>query len=214
MARRGLPSKGSAWRGEVWYGMVLYEENTMKFDLKKRATEFGGFNNRWERNGPEQKVKGIDLPFKVKLKPTELDMIAPAQGIPLSTFLFGADLRKPQLQCPLLSPMAIQRKPEHIALTIFDDEIDKRKKITFTDCKVKDPTLEFDEDSIFLVGKFQLHPGPHLQRINDNIENKTLQMECKATQPELFDEQEGEGGDEGDGQTDVEDEDEDEDDED
>lgn len=190
----------------------------MKFDIKKRASEFGGFNNRWERNGPEQKVKGIDLPFKVKLKPTELDMIAPAQGLPLSTFLYGTDLRKPQLQCPLLSPLAIQRKPEHITLTIYDDEVDKRKKITFTDCKVKDPTLEFDEDSIFLCGKFQLHPGPHLQRINDNIENKTLQMECRATQPELFDE-EGEGGgdteDGSDGQTDIDDgEDEDDEDED
>lgn len=191
----------------------------MKFDFKKRAGEFGGFNNRWEKNGPEAKTKAIDLPFKFQVKPTELDMIAPAQGIPLSQFLYGDDLRKPQLQCPLLSPLPIQRKPEHIALTIYDDGVDKRKKLTFTDCKVKDPTLEFDEDSIFLLGKFQIHPGPHLQRINDNIENKTLQMECKATQPELFDTEgdEGEGGDEGDGQADIDDdkdEEEDEDDED
>jgi hypothetical protein len=183
----------------------------VKFDLRKRAAEFGGFNNRWEKNGPEQKVKGIDLPFRFQVKPTELDMIAPAQGVKLSTFLYGEDLRKPQLQCPLISPLAIRRKPEHITLTIYDDGVDKRKKITFTDCKVKDPTLEFDEDSIFLAGKFQLHPGPHLQRINDNIENQTLQMECKATQPELFDQDDGNGDDsevagDDDGQSDIEDE--------
>lgn len=174
----------------------------MKFDLSMRAAEFGGFNNRWERNGPEQKTKAIDLPFRVQVKPRELDMLVPAQGTKLSTFLFGSNLRKPQLQCPLLSPLPVRRKPEHIALTIYDDGIDKRKKLTFTDCKVKDPTLEFEDTTIFLVGKFQIHPGPHLQRINDNIENKTLQMECEATQPELFDNEDeddegSEGGDEG-----------------
>jgi hypothetical protein len=180
----------------------------VKFDLSKRATEFGGFNNRWEKNGPEQKTKAIDLPFRVQVKPKELDMIVPAQGVKLSTFLFGSDLRKPQLQCPLLSPLPVQRKPEHIALTIYDDGVDKRKKLTFTDCKVKDPTLEFEDATIFLSGKFQLHPGPHLQRINDNVENKTLQMECEATQPELFDEQQDEDdeGGESDSQTDIDDE--------
>jgi hypothetical protein len=115
----------------------------------------------------------------------------------------------------LLSPLPVRRKPEHIALTIYDDGVDKRKKLTFTDCKVKDPTLEFEDTTIFLVGKFQIHPGPHLQRINDNIENKTLQMECEATQPELFDAEDEPGDDKTDGedgQTDVEDEEEEDDD--
>lgn len=183
----------------------------MKYDFAKRACEFGVFNNRLENMGPDQKRKAIDLPMKWQIKPKELDMLVPAQGTLLSQFLFGDDLRKPVLQCPLLSPLKVQRKPEHITLTIYDDGVDKRKKLTFTDVSIKDPILEFDDETIFLKCKAQLHPDGMLQRINDNVEGKTLQFECKATQPELFDqdsEDEGEGED--DGQADIEDEEEDE----
>lgn len=160
----------------------------MKFDYGKRAGEFGAFNNRWENQGQAtEKRKAIDLPARWQIKPRELDMLCPVQGTPLSEFLYGPDLRKPALQCTLLSPMKIHRHPEHVTLTIYDDGVDKRKKLTFTDVAVKDPVLEFDQDSIFISCKFQLHPDGMLQRINDNVENKTLQFECRATQPELFD---------------------------
>lgn len=176
----------------------------MKFDFSKRACEFMGFNNRWERNGPDEKRKAIDLPAKWKLKPKELDMLVPSQGIPLSQFLYGDDLRKPALQCPLLSPMSVYRKPEHVTLTIYDDGVDNRKKLTFTDVKVKDPVIHFDQDAVFLLCKFQIHPDGMLQRINDNVENQTLHFECKATQPELFDTDDEEDGDPPDeGQTDL-----------
>lgn len=171
----------------------------MKFDYGKRAGIFGGFNNRWENNGPEQKRKAIDLPCRWQIKPKELDMLAPAQGVALSQFLFGEDLRKPALQCMVLSPMKIHRHPEHVALTIYDDGVDKRKKLTFTDVKVKDPVLEFDQDAIFVSCKFQFYPDGLLQRISDNVENQTLQFECKATQPELFDTPDEEEGEDGDG---------------
>lgn len=161
----------------------------MKFDFSKRAGEFGGFNNRWEKDGPEKQSKAIDLPVRFPVKAKELDMLCPTQDLTLSEFLFGDDLRKPALQCHLLSPLKVHRHPEHITLTIYDDGIDKRKKLTFTECKVKDPVIEFDQDTsaIFLDCKFQFRPDAQLQRINDNVENKTLQFECKASQPELFD---------------------------
>lgn len=172
----------------------------MKFDYSKRQGDFGGFNNRWENQGPDQKRKAIDLPVRWRIKARELDMMAPAQGVPLSEFLFGPDLRKPALQCMVLSPMKIHRKPEHVTLTIYDDGVDKRKKLTFTDVKVKDPMIEFDQDAIFVSCKFQIHPDGMLQRINDTVENRTLEFECKATQPELFDEKDED--DEGNGKDD------------
>lgn len=160
----------------------------MQFDFQKRQAEFGVWNNRRENEGQEKaKVKAIDLPIRIQIKPRELDMLVPTNGIALSMFLFGDDLRKPELQTHLLSPMPVYRKPEHVKISIYDDGVDKRKVLTFDDCKVKDPKIEFDQDAIFLNFKAQIHPGKHLQRINDNVESQTRFFECKATQPELFD---------------------------
>lgn len=173
----------------------------MKFDFKKRQCEFGVFNNRRENEGQEKlKRKAIDLPFRFQIKPKELDMVAPTNGVPLSQFLFGEDLRKPELQTHLLSPMKVQRKPEHIDLQIFDD-VDKRKVMRFKDTKIKDPTVEIEQDgTIYLTGKFQIHPDGLLDRISDTVEAQTVQFECKATQPELFDAPgDGEEGEDGDG---------------
>lgn len=164
----------------------------MKFSFDRRACEFGGFNNRWEKNGPDVKVKAIDLPFRLPLKPKELDMLIPANGIKLSHFLFGTNLRKPELQTNVLPHLKIARKPQ-IKATIFDSPTDKRKQLALAECTVKEPTVEIEQDGgLFLVGKLQFHPGNQLQRINDNVENHTLDFECQETAPELFDTEEEE----------------------
>lgn len=162
----------------------------MKFDIKRRAAEFAVYKNRREKetdNTDSRELKAIDLPVRIQLKPKELDMLVPTNGVPLSEFLFGADLRKPELQVMLLSPMKIFRKPEHLRITIFDDTVDKRKSMTFNDCRVENPFVEFDENTVFLNFKVEIHPGQHLQRISDNVEGQIREFECKAMQPELFD---------------------------
>lgn len=174
----------------------------MKFDLKRRPAEFGIFRNRREKETDQSergKLKAIDLPVRIQIKPTELDMLVPTNGVPLSTFLFGPDLRKPELQVMLLSPLKVFRKPEHLRISIYDDGVDKRKVITFNDCRVEKPQIEFDESTVFLTFKVEIHPGNQLQRISDNVEGQIRDFECKAMQPELFDaageeETEEEGG--------------------
>lgn len=175
----------------------------MKFDFKRRSTEFGVFRNRREKEqqGTEvSKLKAIDIPVRHRIKPKELDMLVPTQGTPLSEFLFGPDLRKPALQCPLLFPIKVYRKPEHLKVSIYDDGVDKRKVMTFADCRVETPMIECDgdADSLFLTYKIEIHPGNQLQRISDNVEAQVCDYECKATQPELFDEnKEDDEGEEG-----------------
>lgn len=162
----------------------------MKFDLKRRAAEFAVYKNRREKETDQtdsRELKAIDLPVRVQLKPKELDMLVPTNGIPLSQFLFGDDLRKPELQVLLLSPLKIYRKPEHLRITIYDDTVDRRKLMTFNDCRVENPYIEFDENTVFLNFKVEIHPGQHLQRISDNVEGQVRDFECKAMQPELFD---------------------------
>lgn len=177
----------------------------MKYDFKRRPAEFGVFKNRREKdpgNDEPGKLKAIDLPVRMQIKPKELDMLVPTNGVPLSQFLFGPDLRKPALQTPLLSPMKVFRAPEHLKISIYDDKVDKRKVLTFTDCRVETPYLEFDETKVFLCCKVEIHPGNQLQRVSDNVEGQVCDFECKAMEPELFDnaeEEEPEGG-EDDGQ--------------
>lgn len=163
----------------------------MKFDFKRRPAEFGVFRNRREKDSGStevNKLKAIDLPVRFPIKPRELDMLVPVQGIPLSRFLFGDDLRKPALQCPLLFPLKVYRKPEHLKITIYDDGVDKRKMMTFQDCRVETPQIEFDGDTLYLAFKVEIHPGNLLQRVADNVESQVRDFECRATQPELFDE--------------------------
>lgn len=176
----------------------------MKFDFKKRGAEFGVFNNRRERHG-EERVKAIDLPMRHQVTVKELDMLVPCQGVPFSEFLYGGG-KKPKLQTYLLSPLKIDRRPEHVTLIIYDNDVDKRKSMKFEDVTIKDPVLEFEEDGvIYLSYKAQIHPGDLFARVSDNVEAQSRQFECRATQPELFDngDEEGEGEeggeDEGDG---------------
>lgn len=167
----------------------------MKFDFNRRQCEFGVFNNRRENHG-DSRVKVIDLPAKFPIKVKELDMVCPTQGIPLSKFLYGENSRKPALQTHLLSPMKVHRRPEHLTLTIYDNPSDKRKAMSFKEVRVKDPVLEFDDQGqIYVTCKFQFEPGVSFERINDNVEDRVVEFECRADQPELFDQDE-EGGEE------------------
>ena len=169
----------------------------MKFDFKRRPAEFGVFRNRRERDSggtDTSQLKAIDLPVRFPIKPRELDMLVPSQGVKLSEFLFGPDLRKPELQCPLLFPLKIFRKPEHLKISIYDDGVDKRKVMTFTDCRVETPQIEYDGDTLYLAFKVEIHPGNLLQRVADNVESQVRDFECRATQPELFETPEEEEG--------------------
>jgi hypothetical protein len=185
----------------------------MKFDIPRRPTEFGGFNNRWENMGSGgEKRKAIDLPFRVQVKiGKELNMLVPT-GVPgsvsFSTFVYGKNPRKPNRTTHVLSPLKVHRKPEHIKVMIYDHELDKRKWLTFDDVTVKDPLLELEEDKVYLSGKLQIHPTiEQFARLAENVETKTREFECYATAPELLD-QEDEEDEEDDDQADIEDDDE------
>jgi len=158
----------------------------MKFRFKRRQGKFRTFNNRNENEGPEKKVKAIDLPVRHPIRPLELDMLVPSQGVPLSTFLFGENKRKPELQTPLLFPLSVYRKPEGVLFTIWDQG-PKKKPLTFDNVKVKDPVITIDLDENMEISyKLQFHPGSHLQRISDSVEEKVCEFEVEAQQEELF----------------------------
>lgn len=158
----------------------------MKFKFKRRQGKFGTFHNRNEYDGPEHRKKAVDLPVRHPIRPAELDMLVPAQGVPLSVFLFGNNKRKPELQTPVLFPLKVYRHPEHVLLTIYDNG-PKGKGLTFDDVKVKDPVVTIDLDENMEISyKLQFHPNKHLQRISDTVEEHVCEFEVEAQQEELF----------------------------
>jgi hypothetical protein len=90
----------------------------MKFDVGPREAAFGTFNNRSENHGDEKK-KAIDLPFEIGVTMRELDIIVPMQSGKISEVLYD---KKKNLQTFVLSPMYVNRKPEHITIEIHDIE--------------------------------------------------------------------------------------------
>ncbi|TMK82959.1 MAG: hypothetical protein E6G57_16595 [Actinobacteria bacterium] len=158
----------------------------MKFKVPRRQGKFGTFHNRNEYDGPEKRLKAVDLPVRHPLKPRELDMVIPVieGGIPTSQFLFGKNLRKPELTTPLLFPLQIHRSPEGIRFRVFDT----KAGLTFDDVKIKDPlviTIDLDQN-MEIAYKLQFHPGKHLQRISDNVEEHVCEFEVEAQQEEMF----------------------------
>lgn len=157
----------------------------MKFDVGPRQAEFGVFNNRAEKHGQE-KVKALDLPFKIAITMKELDVIVPLQTGKFSEMMYD---KKKNLQTFVLSPLAVNRKPENIEVEIYDIEARANAKpLTLKECKIKDPVLTFEEKGIvFLSGKIQVSAVEvkDVERIIEGVENKARKMQFWATQPEL-----------------------------
>lgn len=177
----------------------------MRFNFSTRVCQFGTFNNRNEFDGPEARVKAIDLPMTFSVRHNELDMLIPAEddgGPAFSEFLF----REKHLRAFVLSPLKIYRKPEDIHLTIIYGTSGARAKeyeLEFKDVTIKDPVLNIsiEDGKMTLTCKAQIHPGRHLQAIVDNVEMQACRFKCKSVQEELLDkdrtDDDDEGGDEG-----------------
>jgi hypothetical protein len=160
----------------------------VKFTFDRRAAEFGTFANKIEDPNTDKRHKVINLPVRYSVKRKELDMLVPANGVPLSEFLLGSNKRKSVLQVSVLGKIPIARLPT-VNLTIFDGGSDKRKQLSFTEILVKSPTLiiEPTDGSVWLRAILKIVPGNNLQRIADNVEGRTLDFECEESAPELFD---------------------------
>lgn len=167
----------------------------MKFDVGPRQAEFGVFNNRAEKHG-QDKVKALDLPFKIGVTMKELDVIIPLQNGKFSEMIFD---KKKNLQTFVLSPLVVNRKPENISVEIYDIEARANAKpLVLKECKIKDPVLTFeDKGTVYLSGKIQVSnvAVKDVERIIEGVENKTRKMQFWANSPELpLDQQDDEKG--------------------
>lgn len=160
----------------------------MNFKFPKRNATFGdAFKNRPKKEGGE---KTITLKVSHSVSPKELDMLIPVatdESVLVSHFLFGEDKKKPALQTYVMFPLQVNRHPEAIEVTIFD----QKTPLKFDKVDVTDIIIDIDEDGKKMTASYnlQIHPGKSLQRISEYIEGNTIGYSCVNTQEELFGEE-------------------------
>lgn len=163
----------------------------MKFNFSVRKCQFGTFNNRNEFDGPEDRVKAIDLPMTFSVRRNELDMLVPVDddtGPLFSDLLFS----EKHVRVFVIAPLKIYRKPEDVHLTIMygtDGPKAKEYTLEFKDVTIKDPVLHvsIEDGTLSLTCKAQIHPGRYLQAIVDNVETQVCRFKCRSVKEELLD---------------------------
>ena len=180
----------------------------MRFELDRTTASFGVFNPREEKNvGP-----ACDIPFEVTVGADILSMLVPAQDedtpegenvveLPVEDRLV-AELYSEEgyVKRPAMSPIHVNRKPEGVTVTIWDDHETDGSPMVLQPCRFT--TLQAELQSphqVVLKGKIQYskYTDDELVRIN-SLMNSTHDIAWVVEQTDMFD---GEGESGGDGET-------------
>lgn len=173
----------------------------MRFRLRERNGQFGKLNTRPELAGsdPEDSTTAVDLPVRWKGAKREFDMLVPAMdGAKASAFYWN---EHKALNYPHIARLTLDRKPENLEVTIYDQATARAKPLIFKGVTGKNiVVLSEDKYAIEVNMMLQLHPDedtelPRLARLM----NRTRKFEIIATQDELLpgeddDEEEEDGG--------------------
>jgi hypothetical protein len=170
----------------------------MKFDFKKRIGEFGKLNIRDEIHG-DKKVKAVDLKVTFPINKKELDMLAPIMGSKLSSIVYDA---KGNLQTYVMSPLQVHRNPEHLELTIYDQDLNHEKYLTFIEAEAKGIVITFEEKGVMkCTVTMQFHPGDKdYERLCVGVMGMSRQFEVEAKVTEDMFESENDKDEENDGE--------------
>lgn len=171
----------------------------MKFELPRTTASFGVYNPREEKN----KGPAFDLPFEVTVGADVLSMLLPAQEEDPAegeenVVQIGAEDRligelyseEGYVRRPAISPLHINRKPEGVTVTIWDDN---DEPLVLQPCRFT--TLQAALQSphqVVLKGKIQHseYNDDELVRINA-LMNSTHDIAWEVEQQDLFSEGDG-----------------------
>ena len=167
----------------------------MRFKLSRRPGDFGRFNPRNERHGPEL-VPAADLAVHFRGTKRDIEMFLPLQDKRKIADVFYDEHK--HLQVPFLNPIKIARTPENVTFRVWDQATKSKAMLEFEGCRVKNITIElhdkFNVEGDLLI---QLHDEPekHSARLR-LLSDTTRDFELEAQQEEIFDDEpepEGEG---------------------
>lgn len=156
----------------------------MDFKFTKRKAEFGKFNLRDEFHG-NQKQKAVDVPVIHRTNAKEMDMLVPFQDGKLSEKFFD---KKGNRLTNVVTGFAVERKPEHISISLWDNP--DGKPIEIADAKVKGIYLTLGEtigeSTVEYKLQFDLPKDRDGRHRLINCMGEKVDFSCKNTQEELF----------------------------
>ncbi len=174
----------------------------MRFELSRTTASFGVYNPREEKN----KGPACDLPFEVTVGADLLSMLVPAQEedhgegaenvVPIvSEDRLVAELYSEEgyVRRPAISPIHINRKPEGVTVTIWDEHEEDGSALVLKPCRFTTLTAGLKSPhQLVLRGKIQYseYTDAELVRINA-LMNQTHDIAWVVEQVDLFDESAG-----------------------
>jgi len=171
----------------------------MRFELSRTTASFGVYNPRVEKN----KGPACDLPFEVTVGADLLSMLVPAQEedqgegaenvvtLPTEDRLV-AELYSEEgyVRRPAISPLHINRKPEGVTVTIWDEHEEDGSPLILKPCRFTTIQAELKSPhQVVLSGKVQysLYTDEELVRINALMDT-THDIAWEVEQSDLFEE--------------------------
>lgn len=154
------------------------------FKLTKRLVTFGKLNGRPEFHG-EENVPATDVKITFRATKRDLDMLMPQQdGTKASAVFYTED---GHLRMPYLVPLPINRHPEHLLVTIYDQNTARSKPLTFADAKAKSIVVTMKpkfEMVVTMLLQLVIDPDTHGSRLYQVMGNER-ELELVAQQDEM-----------------------------
>ena len=174
----------------------------MRFELSRTTASFGVYNPRVEKN----KGPACDLPFEVTVGADLLSMLVPAQEqdhgegaenvVPIvSEDRLVAELYSEEgyVRRPAISPLHINRKPEGVTVTIWDEHEEDGSPLILKPCRFTTVQARLQSPhQVVLSGKIQYsqYTDEELVRINALMDT-THDIAWVAEQSDMFEESVG-----------------------
>lgn len=146
------------------------------FKFSRRVVQFGKLNGRSEFHGDEN-VPATDFRITFRGTKRDLDVLCPQQDGSNGWKAFYTD--DGHLKMPYLVPLAIQRKPEHLLIQVYDQNTARKTPpLVFADAKAKGIV-------VIMRPKFELEITMLLQVLVDPDAQAGRLYQCMGNEREL-----------------------------
>lgn len=160
----------------------------MRFKLSKRTGHIDNVNLRSELKGKDERTPACDVSITCRGTKRDVDMLFPTEEgyAKYSDLLFN---KQGYYLVPFDNVHKLNRKPEGVTFTLYDQATKKTAKLTFQQARIKDIIVTFmgGKHECEITFKVQLHPDleKDLPRLAA-VQQTDREFEVEATQDDMF----------------------------
>lgn len=155
------------------------------FRITRRDAAFGKLNPRTEYHG-EEKEAATDIKVTFRATKRDLDMLMPQQDGTKASDVFYT--KEGHLRMPYLVPLPINRHPEHLLVTIVDQNTSRKTPpLVFADAKAKKIVVEMKpkfEMIVSMMLQLKVDAESQAARLYSIMDNER-ELEVSAQQEEM-----------------------------